>query len=129
LPIPRSLERLSKEPELLRADQEHIRRQIEDTTVEKYRAFLTTAQCLADLRQQLQAATGSLDALVKDLPKLQAATEQFKQDAAAANAKRADNRLLYSEYNRTSGAVGRCLPALLSVPAGAWGLDFCRSGV
>ncbi|GAB4821913.1 hypothetical protein N2152v2_008959 [Parachlorella kessleri] len=94
-----SLERLSKEPELLRADQEHIRRQIEDTTVEKYRAFLTTAQCLADLRQQLQAATGSLDALVKDLPKLQAATEQFKQDAAAANAKRADNRLLYNTHS------------------------------
>lgn len=92
-----SLERLSKEPELLRADQDAIRRQIQDTAVERYRSFLSTAQCLADLRAQLAGATSSLDALGKDLPRLQAAADAFKQDAAAANARWAENRQLYSE--------------------------------
>lgn len=95
-----SLERLSKEPELLKADQEHIKRQIEDTTVKRYRSFISTAQCLTDLREQLQVANSSLEAVVQDLPKLQTASEQFKQEAAAANAKRAENRLLYSKSYR-----------------------------
>lgn len=102
-----SLERLSKEPELLRADQEHLRRQLEDTTVERYRAFLSTAQCLGDLRAELQSATASLDALGKDLPKLAAASDAFRRDAAAANARRSDNRQLYSEC--LCLAVGRRL--------------------
>ena len=99
-----SLERLSKEPELLRADQEHIRRQVEDTTAERYRAFISTAQCLADLRAELASASGSLDALARDLPKLAAASDAFRRDAAAANARRADNRLLYSERACGAGA-------------------------
>ena len=91
-----SLERLRKEPELLRADQEQLRRQAQDTAVGHYRSFIDTTRCLADLRQQLQAATGHLDDLERGLPKLQAACDRFRQDAAAIAAKRADNRQLYS---------------------------------
>lgn len=93
-----SLERLSKEPELLRADQEQLRRQLQDTAVGHYRSFIDTTQCLADLRQQLTAATGHLDDLSRDLPKLQAACDRFRHDAAAITTKRADNRQLYGEF-------------------------------
>ena len=91
-----SLERLSKEPELLRADQEQLRRQVQDTAVGHYRSFIDTTRCLSDLRQQLEAATGHLDDLARGLPKLQAACDRFRQDAAAIATKRADNRQLYS---------------------------------
>ncbi len=89
-------ERLAKEPELLRADQEQLRRQLQDTAVGHYRSFVGATRCLADLRTQLAAATGHLDALAADLPKLQAACDTFRQDAAAIAGRRADNRQLYS---------------------------------
>lgn len=92
-----SLERLSKEPELLRADQEQLHRQLQDTAVGHYRSFIDTTRCLADLQQQLAAATGHLDDLARDLPKLQAACDRFRHSAAAIATKRNDNRQLYSE--------------------------------
>ena len=91
-----SLERLSKEPELLRADQEQLRRQLQDAAVGHYRSFIGTTACLADLRQQLGAATSHLDDLARDLPKLQAACDRFRHDAAAIATRRAANRQLYS---------------------------------
>ena len=91
-----SLERLSKEPELLRADQEALRRQAQDTAVGHYRSFIDTTACLADLRSQLLAASTHLDDLARDLPKLQAACDRFRGDAAAIATKRAANRQLYS---------------------------------
>lgn len=63
-----------------------------------YRSFVGTTRCLADLRAQLAAATGHLDALASDLPKLQAACDAFRQDAAAIATRRADNRQLYSAF-------------------------------
>eukprot|EP00887_Chlorella_sp_A99_P006351 scaffold3.g6351.t1 len=92
------LERLGKEPELLRADQEALRRQLQDTAVANYRSFVGTARCLADLRAQLEAATGHLDSLGRDLPKLQAAAEAFRREAADIQAKRASNRQLYNTH-------------------------------
>ncbi len=103
-----SLERLSKEPDLLRADQEHLRRQIQDAAVHHYRSFIDTAHCLDSLRTQLAAAGSALDALAADLPKLQASGEEFRHSAAAINAKRADNRRLYSEWSAIAGAPSAC---------------------
>ncbi|KAL4458513.1 hypothetical protein ABPG75_013378 [Micractinium tetrahymenae] len=93
-----SLERLAKEPELLRADQEQLRRQLQDTAVGHYRSFIDTQCCLGDLQAQLRAATGHLDDLARDLPKLQAACDRFRQDAAAIATKRADTRQLYGAH-------------------------------
>lgn len=95
-----SLERLSKEPELLRADQEQLRRQLQDTAAGHYRSFIGTTRCLADLKQQLAATSGHLDDLTQDLPKLQATCDRFRHDAAAIATKRADNRQLYSASRR-----------------------------
>lgn len=102
-----SLERLSKEPELLRADQEQLRRSLQDTAVAHHRSFIDAQRCLGDLRAQLQAATGHLDSLARDMPKLQAACDRFRVDAAATATKRADNRQLYSE--RGGAALQGCI--------------------
>lgn len=93
-----SVERLGKEPELLRAEQDQLRRQVQETAVGHYRSFIGTARCLGDLRLQLAAAGAHLEALDKDLPKLQAAAERFRRDAAAANARRDANRQLYATH-------------------------------
>lgn len=93
-----SLERLGKEPELLRADQDALRRQLQDTTVGRYRSFIDVACCLGDLRTQLAAAGHHLDDLARDLPKLQAACDSFRTDAAAVAAARAANRQLYATH-------------------------------
>ena len=70
---------------------------MQDTAVGHYRSFVGATRCLADLRTQLAAAAGHLDALAADLPKLQAACDAFRQDAAAIAGRRADNHQLYSE--------------------------------
>lgn len=103
-----SLERLAKEPELLRADQEQLRRQLQDTAVGHYRSFINTQSCLGDLQAQLRAATGHLDDLAHDLPKLQAACDRFRQDAAAIAGKRADQRQLYGAAVGGVGSSREC---------------------
>lgn len=113
-----SLERLGKEPELLRADQEALRRQLQDTAVGRYRSFIDAARCLGDLRAQLGAAGRHLDALAADLPKLQAACDGFRGDAAGVAAARAANRQLYAAH-----------PAVLEVLEVPQLMDTCcRSG-
>lgn len=103
-----SLERLSKEPELLAADQDHLRRKVQDTAVGHYRAVVGAAHCLGALRSQVGAAAGALDALAADLPELQDAAQRFRTAAAAVDERRAANRQLSSSHG--------ALVELLEVP-------------
>lgn len=109
-----SLDRLAKEPELLRADQEQLRRQLQDTAVGHYRSFIGSQRCLGELQAQLRAATAHLDDLARDLPKLQAVCDRFRQDAAAIAGKRAEHRQLYGEAGW--GMAGRLRAALPTWP-------------
>ncbi len=45
-----SLDRLNKEPELLRDDQSRIQRQLEETAFRNYKAFVSTAECIQKVR-------------------------------------------------------------------------------
>lgn len=63
-----------------------------------YRSFIDAQRCLGDLQAQLRAASSHLDDLSRDLPKLQAACDRFRHDAAAISTKRADNRQLYGAH-------------------------------
>jgi hypothetical protein len=113
-----TLDRLGREPELLRAEQDQLARQVQETSVNNYRSFITTAQCLVGLQQQLGEMAASLDALDADLPKLQAAADAFRRDGASINARREANRQLYAAHP--------ALLDLLEIPAL---MDTCiRSG-
>lgn len=113
-----TVDRLNREPELLRAEQEQLGRQVQETSVNNYRSFITTAQCLVGLQQQLGEMAASLDALDADLPKLQAAADAFRRDGASINARREANRQLYAAHP--------ALLDLLEIPAL---MDTCiRSG-
>ena len=104
-----NIDRLGREPDLLRAEQEQLGRQIQETSVTNYRSFITASQCLVGLQQQLGEMASSLDRLDADLPKLQAAADTFRRDGAAITARREANRQLYVAHP--------ALLDLLEVPA------------
>lgn len=92
-----SLERLGKEPELLKADQDHLRKQAEDSAVKHYKAFIHTASCLEAARDEMQGLAGHVDALLQDIPVLDRVCEQFVTTAKALQAKQTENKQLQSK--------------------------------
>lgn len=93
-----SLDRLSKEPELLAADIESLKRSAADAAVTQYSSFIEAAHCAEQLQTQLDNAAAGLDALIADLPKLAALGEKFRADAATINARRSGNRQLQTSH-------------------------------
>ena len=89
-----SLDRLSKEPELLAADIEALKDQQAEATVAQYPAFIEAAKCTEELRTQLIRAARGLDALIADLPNLKTVGEGFRAEAATNIANRTNNRRL-----------------------------------
>ncbi|CAK0785769.1 hypothetical protein CVIRNUC_008980 [Coccomyxa viridis] len=93
-----SLERLSKEPELLKADQEQLKRQSQKASVTHYRAFIEVAKGLKATQESLKHADSQLGALLADLPALSAACEHFAQSTAVFTAKRAESKQLLKHH-------------------------------
>ena len=93
-----SLERLGKEPELLKADQDHLRKQAEESAVKHYKAFINTASCLEAARDEMQGLAGHVDALLQDIPVLDHVCEQFVTTAKALQAKQTENKQLQSKH-------------------------------
>lgn len=94
-----SLERLAKEPELLRVDQEQIKRSIQECAVSKYRAFVDTARCLSAVAAEMEDVQSSLDSLEADLPVLSSKCEGFEADARGILANRAANKQLQATHS------------------------------
>lgn len=90
-----SLERLSKEPELLQVDAEQLRRSMQEVAVSRYRAFIETAQCLALVRTEMDGVATSLDQLVDDLPGLLTTCDSFTSHAQGILEEQAANKQLY----------------------------------
>lgn len=92
-----SLDRLGKEPELLRGDQEHLKRQAEESAIKHYKAFINTASCLQAVHQEMQGLAGHVDLLLEDIPVLDRVCEEFTATAKSLQAKQAENKHLQSE--------------------------------
>ena len=95
-----SLERLGKEPELLKADQDHITKQAEESAVRHYKAFINTASCLEAARDEMQGLAGHVDALLQDIPVLDRVCEQFVTTAKTLQAKQSENKQLQSKKHQ-----------------------------
>lgn len=93
-----SLERLGKEPELLKADQDHLRKQAEESAVKHYKAFINTASCLEAAKEEMQGLAGHVDALLQDIPVLDRICDQFVTTAKALQAKQTENKQLQSNH-------------------------------
>ena len=50
-----SADRLNKEPELLKVDQNRIQRQLVETAFRNYKAFVSTAECIQKVSEQTVA--------------------------------------------------------------------------
>ncbi|KAF3447285.1 hypothetical protein FNV43_RR12467 [Rhamnella rubrinervis] len=65
-----TLDRLHKEPELLRVDAERIRRQMQEVAVGNYRAFIAAADALLAIREEVSSIDKHLESLITEIPKL-----------------------------------------------------------
>lgn len=59
-----TLDRLHKEPELLRVDAERIRRQMQEVAVSNYRSFIAAADALLAIRQEVSSIDNHLESMV-----------------------------------------------------------------
>ncbi|KXZ47031.1 hypothetical protein GPECTOR_38g268 [Gonium pectorale] len=114
-----SLERLRKEPEVLKAEKDQLERNLQTTAVSQYTAFLDAANCLTSISNELSAVCENLDALLQATPELASACEAFSSNSAAVQEQYANNKQLALSQSQ--------LMELLEVPAL---MDTCvRNGV
>lgn len=57
-----------QEPELLKADGDRVKRQMQEVAVSHYRAFITAAQAVQSIRAELSAIDNHLGSLVSRAP-------------------------------------------------------------
>lgn len=94
-----TLERLHKEPELLRVDSERIRRQMQEVAVGNYRAFIAAAAALVAIREQVSAVDKHLEATINEIPKLTSGCTEFIDSAQQILEKRKLNRTLLANHS------------------------------
>lgn len=91
-----TLDRLHKEPELLRVDAERIRRQMQEVAVGNYRAFIAAADALLEIREEVSSIDKHLESLIAEIPKLTSGCTEFLESAEQILEKRKMNQTLLS---------------------------------
>lgn len=94
-----TLDRLHKEPELLRVDAERIQRQMQEVAVSHYRAFITAADAVQSITTELQAVDTHLEALIAEIPKLTAGCNKFVEEGQPILERRELNRKLLVHHS------------------------------
>ncbi|XP_057959490.1 conserved oligomeric Golgi complex subunit 8 [Malania oleifera] len=94
-----TLDRLHKEPELLRVDAERIRRQMQEVAVGNYRAFICAADALQAIREEVSAADKHLEYLINEIPKLTSGCTEFIESAEQILEKRKMNQILLANHS------------------------------
>eukprot|EP00262_Sarcandra_glabra_P015376 TRINITY_DN4736_c2_g1_i2.p1 TRINITY_DN4736_c2_g1~~TRINITY_DN4736_c2_g1_i2.p1 ORF type:complete len:235 (+),score=26.35 TRINITY_DN4736_c2_g1_i2:96-707(+) len=94
-----TLDRLHKEPELLRVDAERIRRQMQEVAVGNYRAFIAAADALLSIREQVTSVDNHLESLITEIPKLTSGCTEFVDSAQQILEKRKLNRTLLANHS------------------------------
>ncbi|KAL6528793.1 conserved oligomeric Golgi complex component [Orobanche minor] len=94
-----TLDRLHKEPELLRVDAERIRRQMQEVAVGNYRAFIAAADALLEIREEVSAIDKHLESLIAEIPKLTSGCTEFVDSAEHILEKRKMNQILLTNHS------------------------------
>eukprot|EP01018_Ginkgo_biloba_P022744 Gb_37671 [translate_table: standard] len=94
-----TLDRLHKEPELLRVDAERLRRQMQEVAVGHYRAFITAADALQSVREEVSSVDKHLESLISEIPKLTSGCNEFMDSAQQILEKRRLNRTLLANHS------------------------------
>ncbi|XP_034890904.1 conserved oligomeric Golgi complex subunit 8 [Populus alba] len=94
-----TLDRLHKEPELLRVDAERIQRQMQEVAVVNYRAFIAAADALLAIRQQVSSIDNHLESLITEIPNLTSGCTEFIESAEEILEKRKMNQTLLANHS------------------------------
>ncbi|CAK9869568.1 unnamed protein product [Sphagnum jensenii] len=93
-----SLERLHKEPELLRVDADRIQRQMQEVAVGHYRAFIAAADAVQHISHEITSVDQHLKSLVAEIPKLTSGCNDFIDEAQQILEKKKLNRTLLANH-------------------------------
>ncbi|VFQ76941.1 unnamed protein product [Cuscuta campestris] len=94
-----TLDRLHKEPELLRVDAERIRRQMQEVAVGNYRAFISSADALLAIREDVSSIDKHLESMIDEIPKLTSGCTEFIESAEEILEKRKMNQTLLANHS------------------------------
>ncbi|CAN1217396.1 Conserved oligomeric Golgi complex subunit 8 [Linum perenne] len=94
-----TLDRLHKEPELLRVDAERIERQMQEVAVGNYRAFIAAADALNAIREEVSYIDKHLESLISEIPKLTSGCTEFIESAEEILEKRKMNQTLLLNHS------------------------------
>lgn len=94
-----TLDRLHKEPELLRVDAERIRRQMQEVAVGNYRAFISAADALLAVREEVSSIDKHLESLIGEIPKLTSGCTEFVESAEQILEKKRMNQTLLANHS------------------------------
>ncbi|MFS7981387.1 putative oligomeric Golgi complex subunit 8, cullin repeat-like-containing domain superfamily [Helianthus anomalus] len=94
-----TLDRLHKEPELLRVDADRIRRQMQEVAVNNYRAFISAADALVSIRNEVSSIDKHLESLIAEVPKLTSGCSEFIDSAESILEKRKMNQTLLANHS------------------------------
>ncbi|XP_027183026.1 conserved oligomeric Golgi complex subunit 8 [Coffea eugenioides] len=94
-----TLDRLHKEPELLRVDAERIRRQMQEVAVGNYRAFISSADALLSIKDEVSSIDKHLESLISEIPKLSSGCSEFVDSAEQILEKRKMNQTLLANHS------------------------------
>mmetsp|Transcript_22882 Transcript_22882/g.58344 ORF Transcript_22882/g.58344 Transcript_22882/m.58344 type:complete len:587 (-) Transcript_22882:344-2104(-) len=104
-----SLDRLRKEPDLLRDEKAQVERALQTTAVTQYGAFIETARCLTVMSDELSSVCGHLDRVLEGIPELASTCESFSAQSGAVLDAHAQNKHLAANQS--------ALLELLEVPS------------
>ncbi|XP_050364255.1 conserved oligomeric Golgi complex subunit 8 [Argentina anserina] len=94
-----TLDRLHKEPELLRVDAERIQRQMQEVAVGNYRAFIAASDALLVIRDEVSSIDKHLESLIGEIPKLTSGCSEFVESAEEILEKRKMNQILFANHS------------------------------
>ncbi|KAI7738502.1 hypothetical protein M8C21_000206 [Ambrosia artemisiifolia] len=94
-----TLDRLHKEPELLRVDADRIRRQMQEVAVNNYRSFISAADALVSIRNEVSSIDKHLESLIAEVPKLTSGCSEFIESAEQILEKRKMNQTLLANHS------------------------------
>ncbi|CAH9083202.1 unnamed protein product [Cuscuta epithymum] len=94
-----TLDRLHKEPELLRVDAERIQRQMQEVAVVNYRAFISSAEALLAIREEVSSIDKHLESMIDEIPKLTSGCTEFIDSAEEILDKRKMNQTLLANHS------------------------------
>ncbi|QDZ19289.1 subunit 8 of oligomeric Golgi complex [Chloropicon primus] len=91
-----SLDRLNKEPELLRDDRERIQRELEETAFKNYKAFVAAAECIEKVGNGLEQIGNDLSSIQGRVPVIEQQSSEYEATLAGHLREQKQTKLLAS---------------------------------